>query len=207
MRVVVTQRLNSLLGDLNEVTLFNLLHQRREINWLLHANLPLNHRFRRLRHHFVIIAHIFRFNFSLRLHVEHFEDRVAENRHSCLLEDQYGVAQNCHQLAFNWRGKRISFILLRVDPNVAIGAENAADRRLPEEFMHMALHPADQVIVNFHQHAVAELAILLRASVQLNFAVEAANLLDLGRDQVTFDVVVAYVQLVLLHSPTLDATR
>ena len=141
---------HSLLGDLNEVTVFNLLHQRGKINRLLHANLPLNHRFRCLCHYFVIIRHIFRLDFSLRLHVKNFEDRVPKNWHSCLLEDQYGVAQNCHQFAFDRRGERISFILLRVDPNVAIGTQNAADRRLAKEVMHVALHPADQVIVYFH---------------------------------------------------------
>jgi len=96
---------------------------------------------------------------------------------------------------------------LRVDPNVAIGAQDARDRRYLEEVMDVALHASDQVVVDLHQHPIAKLAVLLSASMQLNFAVKGANLLHLSRDKVTFDVVVADVKLVLLNTSTLDATR
>ena len=67
----------------------------------------------------------------------------------------------------------------------------------------MCLHSANQVIVDFHQHAIFQFAIFLSARVQLDFAVKGANLLDLCRDKVTLDIVVSDVQLVFLHSSAL----
>jgi len=72
--------------------------------------------------------------------------------------------------------------VLRVDPNVAIGAKDARDGRLAEELVDVAFHPAHQVVVYLHDHPVLELAVLLSARMQLDFAVKSADLLHLCRD-------------------------
>ena len=73
--------------------------------------------------------------------------------------------------------------------------------------MDVTLHPADQIVVHLHQHTVLQLAVFFSSRVQLDFAVESANLLDLGGDEITFDIVVTDVELIFLDSSTLNTTR
>lgn len=72
--------------------------------------------------------------------------------------------------------------------------------------MNVALHPPDVVVVHSHHHAILQLPVLLCPRVQLNLPVKGADLLDLGRDQITFNVVLSDVQLVLLDTASLDTT-
>ena len=69
--------------------------------------------------------------------------------------------------------------------------------------MDVALHASDQVVVDLHQHAIAQLSILFRARMQLNFAVKSSNLLDFSRDEVALDIVVSDVELVFLNATAL----
>lgn len=46
--------------------------------------------------------------------------------------------------------------------------------------MDVAFHTADHIVVDLHQGAIFQLAILLSARVQLNLAVEGSDLLDLS---------------------------
>ena len=70
----------------------------------------------------------------------------------------------------------------------------------------MAFHPTDQVVIDFHEHSILELAIFLGASMQLNFAVEAAYLLDLCGYEITFDIKVTDLKLIFLNTSSLHTT-
>ena len=48
--------------------------------------------------------------------------------------------------------------------------------------MNVTLHPSDVVVVDLHQHAVFQFAVLLSARVQLDLAVKGAHLLNRRRD-------------------------
>ena len=76
-----------------------------------------------------------------------------------------------------------------------------------EELMDVALHPADQIVVHLHQHPILEFAVFFSSRVQLDFAVESANLLDFCGDEIAFDIVVADVQLIFLDASTLNSSR
>ena len=72
--------------------------------------------------------------------------------------------------------------------------------------MDMTLHPSDQIVVDLHHEAILQLAVFESTRVQLDFAVKGADLLDFGRDEITFDIEVTDLELVLLDTASLFST-
>ena len=72
--------------------------------------------------------------------------------------------------------------------------------------MDMTLHPSDQIVVDLHHEAILQLAVFESSRVQLDLAVESADLLDFGRDEITFDIEVTDLELVLLDTASLFTT-
>ena len=170
------------------------------------ANLYIDHLLGRLAKNLVVLDHVPRLDLSLSLHVERLENGLLEDGDAGLLEGQNGVAQDRHQFALVL-GRPLLVCLLRVDPNVSISAKDSAYGGLMEELMDVALHPANQIVVHLHQHPILQLPILFSSRVQLDFAVESADLLDLSGDEIAFDIVVTNVELIFLDSSTLNTTR
>jgi hypothetical protein len=67
----------------------------------------------------------------------------------------------------------------------------------------MVLHPTHLVVVHFNKDSILKQTVLSISSLNLNTAVESANLRNFSRDQVTFLEKFTHVQLILIHSSAL----
>jgi len=67
-------------------------------------------------------------------------------------------------------------------------------------------HFANEIVIDLEEQAIFQFAVLLVPRLNVDLAIECADLLHLGRDEVTLDEVVSDVQFVFFDSAALDTS-